>query len=146
MTERRKLIEEASAKYFVGQEISPIRKPKATAWASIWLSKTKSSEFSLQRQCLQHRRRERAVAGVELGELDSQQDVLDGGQEPVGDVLVERHAALEGAGAQDPRAEDDVELARGDQPGHRADQLGGVLVVGVEHDDDVGAARRAPRA
>src|SRR6478735_5705142 len=45
-TLRRKLIDEASSKYFVGQETSPIRKPKCTHCASIWLSKTKSSEFS----------------------------------------------------------------------------------------------------
>ena len=40
------MIDDASGKYFVGQLISPIRKPNAAAWASIWLSKTKSSEFS----------------------------------------------------------------------------------------------------
>src|SRR5208282_2931355 len=45
-TLRRKLIDEASSKYFVGHETSPIRKPKRTHCASIWLSKTKSSEFS----------------------------------------------------------------------------------------------------
>ena len=45
-TLRLKLIEDASSKYFVGQEISPILKPNITACAIIWLSKTKSSEFS----------------------------------------------------------------------------------------------------
>ncbi len=45
-TLRLKLIEEASSKYFVGQEISPMLKLNITAWAIIWLSKTKSSEFS----------------------------------------------------------------------------------------------------
>src|ERR1017187_10886117 len=45
-TLRLKLMDEASLKYFVGQEISPMRKPNMTAWAIIWLSKTKSSEFS----------------------------------------------------------------------------------------------------
>lgn len=36
-----KLIEEASAKYLVGQVISAISKPALKIWASIWLSKTK---------------------------------------------------------------------------------------------------------
>src|ERR1700678_1452907 len=47
LTLRRKLIEEASAKYFVGHDTSPIRKPKCTHCASIWLSNTKSGEFSI---------------------------------------------------------------------------------------------------
>src|ERR1700722_18832036 len=45
-TLRRKLIDDASLKYLVGQETSPMRKPNITACAIIWLSKTKSSEFS----------------------------------------------------------------------------------------------------
>ncbi len=44
---RRKLIDDASGKYFAGHEISPIRNPKNIAWASISLSNTKSSEFSV---------------------------------------------------------------------------------------------------
>ena len=43
---RRKLIDDASGKYFVGHETSPILNPKYAHCASIWLSKTKSSEFS----------------------------------------------------------------------------------------------------
>jgi hypothetical protein len=35
-TLRLKLTEEASSKYFVGQEISPKLKPNMTAWAIIW--------------------------------------------------------------------------------------------------------------
>jgi hypothetical protein len=45
-TLRVKLIENASSKYLVGQEISPILNPNMTACAIIWLSKIKSSEFS----------------------------------------------------------------------------------------------------
>src|SRR5271169_1291809 len=44
-TLRRKLIEDASLKYLVGQLTSPIVKPCHKICASIWLSKTKSSEF-----------------------------------------------------------------------------------------------------
>src|SRR5580700_3989456 len=45
-TLRQKLMEEDSSRYLVGQETSPMLKPKNTHWTSIWLSKTKSSEFS----------------------------------------------------------------------------------------------------
>src|SRR5580698_11331496 len=45
-TLRRKLMEEASSKYLVGHDTSPMRKPNFTHCASIWLSKTKSGEFS----------------------------------------------------------------------------------------------------
>src|SRR5436190_14615704 len=43
---RRRLIEEASAKYLVGQLTSAIVNPYQKIWANIWLSKTKSSELS----------------------------------------------------------------------------------------------------
>jgi hypothetical protein len=45
--DRLKLMEDASLKYFVGQVISAISKPALQIWATIWLSKTKSSEFIL---------------------------------------------------------------------------------------------------
>ena len=62
-----------------------------------------------QRKRFQHLAREGPVAGVVLGELRAEQEVLERGQEAVRDVLVERHAALEGAGPQDARAEHHVE-------------------------------------
>jgi len=39
-------MEEASLKYFVGQLTSPTLKPRQRISASVWLSKTKSSEFA----------------------------------------------------------------------------------------------------
>src|ERR1017187_3544261 len=42
---RWKLMDDASLKYFVGQLTSPMVKPCHKICASIWLSKTKSSEF-----------------------------------------------------------------------------------------------------
>ena len=45
-TLRRKLIDEASSKYFVGQLTSAIVYPSQRISASIWLSNTKSSEFA----------------------------------------------------------------------------------------------------
>src|SRR5581483_690586 len=52
----RKLMEDASSKYFVGQDTSPMRNPKKTHWASIWLSNTKSSEFSSSGRSVRTRR------------------------------------------------------------------------------------------
>ena len=51
-TEREKLIELASAKYLVGTDISPSRKPPRIISARISLSKTKSLEQSGQRVCV----------------------------------------------------------------------------------------------
>src|SRR4051812_35763216 len=45
---RCRLIEEASAKYLVGQLTSAIVKPCQKICANIWLSKTKSSELSVR--------------------------------------------------------------------------------------------------
>ena len=45
LTLLRKLIDEASGMYFAGQVISPMGRPNQIICASIWLSKTKSSEF-----------------------------------------------------------------------------------------------------
>ena len=50
---RRKLMEDASGKYFVGQLTSPIVNPCQRICASIWLSKTKSSEFPASGERLQ---------------------------------------------------------------------------------------------
>ncbi len=138
-TLRLKLMEEASSKYLVGQEISPMLKPNMTAWAIIWLSKTKSSEFSSSGSVCKQFAGEGAEAGVVLGELDAEEEVLKCGEQAVGDVLVERHSALERACAENARAEDHVVDAAGDHAGHGGDEEGRVLVVGMNHDDDVGA-------
>jgi len=54
------------------------------------------------------------VAGLVLREFLAQEDILDLGEEPVGDKLVERHAAFQGAGAEDAGGEDRIELTKGD--------------------------------
>ena len=141
-TLRRKLMDEASSKYFVGQETSPMRKPKCTHCASIWLSKTKSSEFSSSGKLGQHLAAEGAVAGVVLGKLDAEKDIFERGQQAVGDVFVKRHAAAQGLPADNARAEHDVVHAVGHHAGHRGHQQRRVLVIGVHHDDDVGARRQ----
>jgi hypothetical protein len=58
----------------------------------------------------------------------------------VADVLVLGHAALERLAAQNARAEHDVVKAGFQDVRHGRHQLGRVLVVGVKHDDDIGAS------
>ncbi len=75
---------------------------------------------------------------MELGEIGTQRGVLEPGQDPVADVLVERHAALAGRALDHhPGAEDGVALAGQDRGAHVGQRLGRVLAVPVEHDDDV---------
>ena len=80
-----------------------------------------------------------AVAGVVFAELLPHQDVLREGEHTVGHVLVQGHAALQRAAAQDARAEDHGVYALADYRNHGRDELRGVLVVGVQHHHDVPA-------
>ena len=73
-----------------------------------------------------------------LGQVEPEGQVLDAGQEAVGDVLPARHAAGERI-AQEPAAEHQVALAGGDRRDQLRDPRRVVLVVRVEHDDDLGA-------
>jgi hypothetical protein len=82
---------------------------------------------------------EGAIAGVIFSQFLPEQDVLEKGEGAVEDVFIQRHAAMEGAFPQGTGAEDALIDVVGDEPGHRGDQLGGILVIRMEHDDDVGA-------
>jgi len=82
---------------------------------------------------------EGAVAGVVFGELDAEEEIFKRGEQAVGDVFVERHAAAKGGASDDAGAEDNIVNAVGDHAGHGGDEQGRVLVIGVKHDDDVGA-------
>ena len=82
---------------------------------------------------------ERAQAGMVLGQLLAEHDVLGQGEEPVGDVLVAGHSAGDRALGKYARAEHKVVLAVGDHRGHRRDKQRRVLVVRVHHHDDVRA-------
>ena len=75
---------------------------------------------------------------VVLGQVEAERDVLDGRQEAVRDVLPARHPAGERI-AEEPAAEHQVFLARDDRGDQLRDSGRVVLVVRVEHDDDVGA-------
>ena len=98
-----------------------------------------------QRQRLDDMARERAIAGVELGELGADNQVLQCGEKPVGNVFVTRHAAWNRGVAENARADYDVVHARRDHCRHRGDQLRLVLVIRMQHDDDVGAFSQRQR-
>src|ERR1035438_3830231 len=82
--------------------------------------------------------RECAKAGVVFRQLDAQKEILKGGEESVGDVLIERHSALEGATAENAGAEDHVVDAACDHACHGWNKGGRVLVVRMDHHHDVG--------
>jgi len=65
---------------------------------------------------------------------------LDRGEGAVGEEFVKGHAAGEGGAIEHAGAEDKVVDAVGDHGGHGGDEEGRILVVGVDHDDDVGVA------
>src|SRR5271166_2180946 len=91
-----------------------------------------------QRQAGQHLAAEGAVAGVILREFDAQEQIFERGQQAVGDVLVKRHAPEQSGAADNAGPQHDVVNAVGDHAGHRGDQQRRVLIVGVDHDDNVG--------
>src|SRR4030067_2957868 len=72
-----------------------------------------------------------------FGDLLSEEGVFRERKKSVRDVLVDWHAAAQGPGAEHPRGEHAVVFARGYHRGHRGYQPGRVLVVRVDHHDDV---------
>ena len=97
-----------------------MRKPKCTHCASIWLSKTKSSEFSAKANG-KDLPAERAITGVVFRKLDPQEEVLERCQQSVGNVFVERHAAAQRGSPDDARTQHDVIYAVCHHAGHRCD-------------------------
>src|SRR2546422_2175130 len=93
-----------------------------------------------QRKRLQHPPGKRAVPGVVLGELVPEQGVLHRREDAVRGVLPDRHPAGDRAFAKDAGSEHDVEMAAGDHRRHRRQEPGRILVVRMQHDDDVGPA------
>ena len=73
-----------------------------------------------------------------FGEFGGGEEVFGGGEASVGDVFVEWHTAFEGVAAEDSGSEDAVIEAVADHGGHGGYEQGSVLVIGVDHDDDVG--------
>ena len=71
--------------------------------------------------------------------LAPKKQILKCGQQAVGNVFVERHTALESSAAKNSRPKDYIVYAARDHTCHRRDERGRVLVVGMDHDNDVGA-------
>ena len=80
-----------------------------------------------------------------LGEVEVERRVLDGRQEDVREVLPLRHPPLERASAEHPAPEHGVDGARRDRLDELGEDRGVVLVVRVDHDADVRAARERRR-
>ena len=92
-----------------------------------------------ERQRLEHAPGECAEAGVVFRQARAGEHVLEAREHPVGVVLVARHAARERALAEHARAERHVVDAGGHERGERGDEPRLVLIVGVQHHDDVRA-------
>src|SRR5208337_2138922 len=92
-----------------------------------------------QRQAGEHVAAESAITGVILRQLDVQEQVLKSGEQAVGDVLVKRHASAQRSAAEDAGTENDVIHAVSDHARHGGYQQRRVLIIGMNHDDHVGA-------
>src|SRR5213593_989387 len=79
-----------------------------------------------------------AQAGVEFGQAETEREILDAREESVADVLPPGHATRKRV-AEEPVAEHQFPLTRGDRGDQGRDPRRVVLVVRVEHHDDVGA-------
>src|SRR5580700_2045098 len=73
---------------------------------------------------------EGAIAAVIFGQLHSQEKVLEGGEKAVGDVLPNRHAAVQSLAPDDARAEHNVINVVGDHARHGGYQQRRVLIIG----------------
>ena len=83
--------------------------------------------------------RECTEAGVIFRQFDSEKKILECGQKAVGDVFVQRHPASQRSAAKNARGKHHVVDTAGDHACHRRNQGWCVLVVRVNHDDDIGA-------
>ena len=80
------------------------------------------------------------IAGMKLGQLEAEGEVLHAGEETVGDVLPPRHALLDHRpSALEPRAEHEVRVRAQDRLDDLRDQRGVVLVIRVDHHHDIAA-------
>ena len=85
----------------------------------------------------QHLARIGPIAGMVFRQLVAHQQVLEEGEAAVGDILVDRHASFQRALTQNTGGEDHLINPVGDEVDHRLQEERRVLVVGMEHHDDV---------
>src|SRR6266496_2710579 len=85
------------------------------------------------------------MAGVVLGKLGAEEKILHERKEPIRDVFPPRHSAPQRAAAENPRRKYTWIKAARDRRRHCRDELGCVLIVRMNHDDNAcsGSKREA---
>ena len=83
---------------------------------------------------------ERTIAGVVFGKFRADHEVFRESEKAVGDEFPPRHAAEQRVATKNATAEHARMQVVGDHRGHRRNELWRVLIIGVHHDDDVGAS------
>ena len=106
--------------------------------ASTWWSNTKSSELASSGSCRSSAARTRG-SRCGIPRASSRAAVPASVSTRFGDVPPERHAARTGRAAENARGQRAVVQAARDHPDHRRQEPRRVLVVGMNHHDDVGA-------
>ena len=80
-------------------------------------------------------------AGVEIAEILSEANVLQGGEKTVTDIFIDGHPAFEGfVACSDARAHHDVTNSESDKTYGKRYHLRVVLVIGVNHHNDIGVS------
>ncbi len=64
---------------------------------------------------------------------------MERGKHAVENILIDRHAALQGAASDNARTQHDVINIESHHAGHSCNQQRRVLIIGVQHDHDVSA-------
>ena len=72
-----------------------------------------------------------------LGKLGAEEKILHERKEPIRDIFPLRHSAPQRAAAENPRCKHTWIKAARDQRSHRRNELRRVLIVRMNHDDDV---------
>src|SRR5436190_21855655 len=91
-----------------------------------------------KRQAVEHRSAESTKTGVVFRQLIAEQDILNERQKAVRYVFIKRHAASKSSAAKYSRCNNSVVLAISDHSDHRNDQMRRILVIGMDHNHDVG--------
>src|SRR5208282_2517064 len=92
-----------------------------------------------QRKILEHGAAERPVSGVIFRQLRAQTSVFEKRQKSVGNVFPQRHTTLPRLPSQNARAQHHVIDAKSDHARHGGYEQRRVLIIGMDHEDHVGA-------
>ncbi len=83
---------------------------------------------------------ERPISRVVLREMRPEEQVLEHRESAIGDVLPEGHAPPPCFPSENAGTDDDIERSVDDHRDHRKEEARVVLVIGMQHGDDVGLA------